>query len=303
MRKAFTLIELLVVIAIIAILIGLLVPAVQKVREAANRAQCQNNLKQIALAFHGYHDARKKLPPGMAPGNTSAFQYCCWGTWMVPLLPYIEQQALFQIFQNYGGTNSTGPQYGTGVNLQVTSQRLAVLTCPSDTPNAPLPPITAHNYGVNYGNTTIYQNATAALGGATVVFGDAPFAPTVGYPLLHISDGTSNTLLLAELVQGQRSDLRGFTWWGPASGFTTLAGPNSSTPDRPLQNCDPAAPNPPCATATVGDPVNQFARSRHTGGVNVALADGSVRFVSDTVDLATWRALGTARGNDIVGDY
>src|SRR4051812_39498972 len=92
-RQAFTLIELLVVIAIIAILIGLLVPAVQKVREAAARAQCQNNLKQLATGMHNFHDAHKRLPPGMSPGTVNFGDlYCCWGTWMVPILPYIEEE-------------------------------------------------------------------------------------------------------------------------------------------------------------------------------------------------------------------
>src|SRR5271156_6561058 len=101
-RGAYTLIELLVVIAIIAILIGLLVPAVQKVREAAARLQCQNNLHQLATAMHDFHDANKKLPPGMSPGTISGStdEYCCWGTWMVPILPYIEQGSAFHIYIN-----------------------------------------------------------------------------------------------------------------------------------------------------------------------------------------------------------
>jgi prepilin-type N-terminal cleavage/methylation domain-containing protein/prepilin-type processing-associated H-X9-DG protein len=304
-RGAFTLIELLVVIAIIAILIGLLVPAVQKVREAAARTQCQNNLKQLALGMHAYHDTFKKLPPGMSPGTVNfGDQYCCWGTWMVPILPYIEQAPLFKLYQNYGGTDP-GPRYGSTKNLPVTRTRLAIMTCPSDIPNAPRSSITSHNYGVNYGNTTLYQAATTTYGGVTYKFRGAPFGINVGYPLLHMTDGTSNTILMTEVIQGQGSDLRGFAWWGPASGIVTMAGPNTSAPDvMEAGYCVASNPaNPPC-TGNVGpDGEIMFARSRHTGGVNIALADGSGRFVSNSINLATWQALGSAQGGEPIGDY
>jgi len=303
--KGFTLIELLVVIAIIAILIGLLLPAVQKVREAASRLKCQNNVKQLSIGFHAFHDSKQALPAGMSPGTVNYGDlYCCWGTWQIAIMPFIEQEAAFKIYQNYGGDDSTGPRYGTGVNVQVTQRRYAVLTCPTeDSPNAPIGSMTSHNYAINYGNTTIYQVPTVTVGGVTITFGEAPFNPNVGSPLSHISDGTSNTLLISEVIQGQRADLRGFGWWGPASGITTFAGPNSSTPDVPPQNCDPAAPNPPCTTATASNGSNQFARSRHSGGVNAGMVDGSIRFVTNNIAIATWRALGTARGGEVPDAY
>src|SRR4051794_20693583 len=100
-RRAFTLIELLVVIAIIAVLIGLLVPAVQQVRESADKTQCAHNLAQLGIAMHNYHDSYKKLPPGVGPYG------CCWGTWMMYILPYIEQKNMYQDYTNLGGNDVT----------------------------------------------------------------------------------------------------------------------------------------------------------------------------------------------------
>ena len=277
--RGFTLIELLVVIAIIAVLIGLLLPAVQKVREAANRAQCQNNLKQIALANMNYESAFATFLPGVGKNG------CCWGVWTIPILPFMEEDNLFKIYVGFGGLDP-GPRYTTPPNDQVTTQRLKSWTCPSDMPQSYMT-FTKHNYVLNAGNTTFFQvNLPLVSGGSQpcatgttgcTTFGGAPFGwyansdlnwdspypytdpPTdatkgkMGKPVKigDITDGTSNTLMASETVQGKGDgDLRGFTWWGGAAGFVTYLPPNSSLPDVITGGaCDPTQ-NPPCTTTS-----------------------------------------------------
>jgi prepilin-type N-terminal cleavage/methylation domain-containing protein/prepilin-type processing-associated H-X9-DG protein len=322
-RSGFTLIELLVVIAIIAILIGLLVPAVQKVREAAARTQCLNNLKQIGLGMHAYHDAYKKLPPQTANNRNS----CCFGTWQMAILPYVEQNNLWRLYVNWGGA-AAAPTYEQGANLLVVSQQLAVFTCPSDTPNAAKSvtfngttyPITQHNYLVNVGNIDYAQGGDGPLPDqpAGLTFRGAPFSRKAQFRLQDITDGTSNTLMAAEVNQGQGQDFRGLTWWAEGSGFTVYRTPNSPGFDyiangKGASGCVPTSQNSmnaDCQSLKTNNPgwtanFNVFtARSRHTGGVNVVLCDGSCRFVSDSIAWGTWQALGTSRGGEvIVGDY
>jgi prepilin-type processing-associated H-X9-DG protein len=329
------LIELLVVIAIIAILIGLLLPAVQKVREAAARSKCQNNLKQIGTAMHNYHDAMGVLPPGVGAYG------CCWGTWPMAILPYIEQNAMWQNYANFNGSDKTGIRYASAPNTtNVTSQQLKVLTCPSDSMAPLFSGMTHHNYGVNYGNTNMYGTTVSG-----VAFGGAPFR---GYPagwlsdatmqatygwaqpdsdknvqfqqygpagqpqgIVHqMTDGSSNTLMVGELVQGQGTsasdDLRGFIWWGSASGFTAFNLPNSNAPDVMTGGaCNVSATwNIPCSTInSPALPKMSSARSRHQpGGVNVVFCDGHVAWISNNINLATWRAMSTSQGGEIIGD-
>ena len=298
-RRGFTLVELLVVIAIIGVLVALLLPAVQSAREAARRTQCQNNLKQLGLAFHNFHDTRGALPPGTGSDP------CCWGTWQVLVMPYLEQKTLEELYVNWGGDDTTGPRYSAAPNTQrVTNVRLKFLTCPSDRPNKPISNMTNHNYAVNYGNTGYGQQAT--LNG--VVFGQAPFARAktpetrfVGKRLAELSDGTSNTMLAAEVRQGQGADLRGFTWWGDACDFTTYLPPNSSQPDviYTPSYCQNTKQNPPCTgTPTATNPSMFASRSLHPNGVQSVLGDGSVRFIINTIDINTWRAISTSQGSE-----
>jgi prepilin-type N-terminal cleavage/methylation domain-containing protein/prepilin-type processing-associated H-X9-DG protein len=323
-RSGFTLIELLVVIAIIAILIGLLLPAVQKVREAAARSKCQNNLAQIAKGIHNYESAHGTFLPGVSRTG------CCWGTWQVPILPYIEQPALFNLYTNFGGNDLTGVRYNAGTNAQVsTFDRIKTFQCPSDY-SMKVGSIVNNNYVLNAGNTSFYQlpmqgvafggapfgwyedPATAAAGGdaspVNYSTGD-PNTAKGGRPrsIAEITDGTSNTLMASEVRQGVQtggSDYRGFTWWGGAAGFTAWAVPNSNAPDvltgAGCQNGTNG--NAPCTTTSTPTLSRmQLARSRHTNGVMVALCDGSVRLVSNSVTLVTWRALSTSQGGEVVG--
>ena len=330
-RKAFTLVELLVVIAIIGILVALLLPAVQAAREAARRMQCQNNLKQLGIAVANYEDTYKAFPPG-------AWQ-CCYGTWLLALLPYVEQNSLFQNYVRPAGMEGNANASGTGVadgggdirygsrqNRPVTCTQLAVYTCPSDSITARsniYNGVTFHNYVANFGNTT---EVRSTFGG--IAFAGAPFiyfhkgidtgsfswvAPMpssergrtkVRYS--DIVDGLSNTLAFSETLQGRDGQLSGFAWWNGGCHFETFFPPNTATPDV-MQNasyCRPANPmNPPCVGHTASNPVRVSARSRHPGGVHVTMCDGSCRFVSNHIDLSIWRALGSAAGRESAASF
>jgi prepilin-type N-terminal cleavage/methylation domain-containing protein/prepilin-type processing-associated H-X9-DG protein len=350
-RRAFTLIELLVVIAIIAILIGLLLPAVQKVREAAARMSCTNNLHQISLANMNYESAYRTFVPGIGKNG------CCWGTWMVPILPYVEQDSLYRIYKNFGGLdaspsgpNADYPRYGTNSdptapttpngNRFVSSQRLKTFTCPSDTPTN-WGTLTKHNYALNAGNTNLYQvavpmgctNPTIDGSSGCRMFGGAPFGwyensnlvndSTFPYNIVEsnpnngrmgnprgigdITDGTSNTICVTEVIQGKgTNDLRGFAWWGGAAGITTDMAPNSPLRDVHTGGICPGVdfPNlPRCTTVSTAERARMgAARSYHTGGVNAAMCDGSVRFIRNSINILTWRALSTSQGGEVISN-
>ncbi len=317
----FTLIELLVAIALIGVLVALLLPAVQSAREAARRARCANNLKQVALAMHQYHDSHGTMPPGK--------KGCCWGTWLIFVLPQVEQQALFNSY-NFAGNNTPGLPAGFDLDLRyfgsanrtVTANRLEVYLCPSDRTAAPITTTvggltlscTSQNYAGNFGNTLQVQDDLPGNPFRGAPFGDVgspladqsrPARPSVN--LRDLTDGTSTTLLLSEVVVGQGADLRGFSWWGDAAGFETFLGPNSHSPDflADPDFCANRPPNPPCTSSGPALSDTYAARSRHPGGVNVAMADGAVRFTRDGIAPPIWRALSTTKGGEVIdaGSY
>ena len=319
-ESGFTLVELLVVIAIIGVLVALLLPAVQAAREAARRSQCVNNLKQLGIAMQNYHDTNRELPKG----NVS----CCWGTWQMSILPFIEQQQLRSMYQfipkSY--TLAHPPEYGydsvsTAVtpqvnNLAVVKTRISTLTCPSDEPQTDSRDITFHNYVVNYGTTNHDgKDHLAPSSPAYVKYLPGPFIgndeannphPDIEKTFKQISDGLSNTILASETVQGQNGDYRGMTWWGWSAGFETRFGPNTSSPDtlQRMDYCKSEEPNPPCISIyTVSNRFWAAARSRHPGGVHVAMCDASVHFKTDEVDLLTWRSASTMENDDLVQNF
>ena len=304
-RSAFTLIELLVVIAIIAILIALLVPAVQKVREAAARTHCQNNLKQWSLAIHNYHDTYKRFPIG---SRSSPRQ-----TWVMHVWPFIEQSVLSQRIPNLATQQFYLPPatINNGTLDGLTGAGVSLYYCPSDIGVD----LTNHrfycrrrgNYVVNWGTSRYGQNPPPIAG--------APFAHINGnrttplpVAIKNITDGTSNTLMMSETLMAKSSQDN--DWRGDIQNddghfrFQSILTPNSSSPDI-IQNGWFQFTGDPAMPAVAGGRSVQVAgaRSRHSQGVNVALCDGSVRFVSNSVTLANWQALSTMNGNEIVGDF
>jgi prepilin-type N-terminal cleavage/methylation domain-containing protein/prepilin-type processing-associated H-X9-DG protein len=309
-RRGFTLIELLVVIAIIAILIGLLLPAVQKVREAAARMKCSNNLKQVGLALHNYHDVNQKFPPGQFNPYTAEINPWNRSCWVQPTLPFLEQANLYA---NYEAAKTS--TYGS---LLATKKETLVppLVCPSDPASPKTDTIDGNvtivgttekqglhtNVVVCSGNTswtspalanTTYLNATNLNG---------LFYIQSKTRITDATDGSSNTLMLSEIVivrDTSVNDLRGRynnSWYGN-SWFSTLNPPNSSVSDQVGYQGVSLTPWAPSTTNSSGS--NMSARSYHSGGVNAAMADGSIRFIRNSINATAYNAMGTAAKGEV----
>jgi prepilin-type N-terminal cleavage/methylation domain-containing protein/prepilin-type processing-associated H-X9-DG protein len=345
--RGFTLIELLVVIAIIAVLISLLLPAVQAAREAARRAQCINNMKQFGLAMHNYHESSNSFPSGdirkvgysLIPGSTCGndiFSDCQNTPWFCLMLPFIEQGNLANSF-NY----QLGPEgpwnplpMGFFANSTVAATKIAIFQCPSDRQNTfsinpqyapPLagPVFTKGNYAASWGNTFWAQDGQPVpnWGGPPMIDPATGLPPTFrksafGFYTIgmnSLTDGSSNTVFLAEVLQGDTYDIRGLMWStipGGCSYFSRMP-PNNprdyyqtgifgdflnnlyfcvSEPGQDL----PCTPNAGDQSAYAG------ARSRHPGGINVLLGDGSVRFLKNSINMPVWLGLNTINGGEII---
>ena len=309
--RGFTLIELLVVIAIIAVLIALLLPAVQQAREAARRTQCKNNLKQLGLAIHNYHDTHSCLPIADVSGAVNPVSA------HARLLPYIDQTNLYNLID-------FNVPYDHVNNVTARSKEVPAFRCPSDPTPLPASIGGRNNYYWNAGSG-IVMYASGATGQPPtngIIFHNKPFR------FADITDGLSNTGAMAEKLTGDGSN-------GVASPKTDTFQPGTypATPDEALQQCN--ATNVLDLTkqgySNVGGPwlqqyhsTNQYnhvlqpngrscmfppgriattANSQHTGGVHLLLCDGSVKFISENIALETWRSIGSINGGEVLGEF
>jgi prepilin-type N-terminal cleavage/methylation domain-containing protein/prepilin-type processing-associated H-X9-DG protein len=302
--RGFTLIELLVVIAIIAVLIALLLPAVQAAREAARRAQCTNNLKQFGLALHNYHQVNDRFPFGSSGRDPKTGLYPSTQLWRLPflvsVLPYIEQGTLYSAY-------NSNLRYNNAENNTVKAMYIGVYNCPTDSPS----PVGAEwkgNYGVNWGQNTFFDQG---LGAGQIV---APFFLLYGARIADITDGTTNTLAMMELIQSTwqpstalPGDRRARIWNDDTGTYqvSTRLAPNSAAPDISQCQTDRAKPNVPCNYIGNTEPTDTLvyslaSRSYHPGGVNALLCDGSVRFVKNSINLASWQALSSKGLSEVI---
>jgi prepilin-type N-terminal cleavage/methylation domain-containing protein len=331
-RQAFTLVELLVVIAIIGVLVSLLLPAVQAAREAARRSQCSNNLKQFGLAQHNYSDAYRSFSPGgfhFAGGVGSAANSTSWGpSWIVMSLPYIEQTNLYNLYDFKVHRSRETP------NANVVGQRIPVVVCPSDGGNKE--PCNTNGTATGASSATIFERGNyAANCGAGNAFSRSNFTqiPEERGPFnlggsetgrwyagkfADVEDGTSNTILLAEIVAGDRpGDIRG-AWAYPPGVYISGGTPHYASPrvqippngnalddnlrDRPSR-CSASNGDRYLRCLAEGSRAYQTARSKHPGIVQVCMADGSVRPIVNTINLTTWLRLLAQADRQVVGDF
>lgn len=287
-RYAFTLIELLVVIAIIAVLIGLLLPAVQQAREAARRTQCKNNLKQLALALHSYEATYGVFPPGAlgSTGGTAASEKLT--TWPTYLLPLLEQAALYNQYNFNLRFDDPG-------NASVVIRKLPMFLCPSQND-----PLVLNQYGPCH---------YAGNAGQIPTTSDGLLFPLSAIRLRDITDGTSNTFAAGEIAYEIGGWARGAINAGGGGGGGGGGGSGQGFARAVMRwhvaaaTCAKPGINPPVTTCMNStERLFQFS-SAHPGGSHFALADGSTRFVTDNINVTLFRGLTTRAGGEIIGDY
>jgi prepilin-type N-terminal cleavage/methylation domain-containing protein len=309
-RRGFTLIELLVVIAIIAVLIGLLVPAVQKVRDAAARIQCANNLKQLGLALHNYHDNFQAFPTSVRPAGVTPLPRV---SWTIPTLPYIEQD---NVQRRYDPASN----WDSSTNLPLTSQPIKIFQCPA-APNAARLDGDPQTNTWNTVAVTDYAAATGVAAYATTVNTSGAVQPGImqkntSVRIADVTDGLSNTLLVVESAgrpqiyrrgaaygSAPAQKVNGGGWARPASDLTfqTSTPDGSSYPGRCAVNCTNGFDYPTYNTAPFGTEGTSEPYSFHSGVVNALLGDGSVRTISAGISVTTFAALVTRNGGEVIG--
>ncbi len=327
--RAFTLIELLVVIAIIAILIALLLPAVQQAREAARRSQCKNNLKQVALALHNYHSTSNTFPQGQSrygPGRGAS--WCCGGNWRVMVLPYMDQAPVYGKIDwdgaySFGGSTNYA-RYAGGAEV-FAGLTMSTFICPSSTLepnddsviNNPQKGQGHHYVGISGAlGVGSFGNVNCDYGG--VVRGNGIMGINRNSRMAHITDGSSNTIIVAE--QSARVNLGGRernltnNYYGGWSGYAGRQA--TDRVGRPHWGAGTTCirykinhgngRNKPVGGIPGADNTwdfNTIVNSYHTGGIHVGIADGSVRFLSENINFTTFNRLGSMNDGDVVGEF
>ncbi len=327
-RPGFTLVELLVVIAIIGILVALLLPAIQAAREAARRSQCTNNIKNLAIACHNYHDTYGMFPLSYATWSNRDPMNGRSTSWMVQVLPFIERQSLFdQIDFDYGVRNdprnsTQGAGTGGPSNEWVAWQVVDTFVCPTDTHDGKMDlsranyrnPRADRMWGVNnykgcagsnwqWGSFQVRSGSLAStpygtqgngLDRANGIFMRGNTDPSPGiHKMAAVIDGTNNTFMIGEAVPAWCTH----TWWWHVNGTTATA----AVPLNAAAICRNTGNRDQDLFACRGDwPNNYSFMSRHPGGANFALADASTRFVTDSIDLTMYRALGSMMDGEAV---
>jgi len=362
--RGFTLIELLVVIAIIAVLISLLLPAVQSAREAARRAQCINNLKQIGLALHNYHDQNNKFPPGALVPNTGNLMTTIWGpnstylSWRALILPQMEQGNAYNAINTMEATfiipswtGQTTPDPGAMYTAWVTVS--SVWLCPSDGLNGggllpsgsatnangqdsagdpPINPATGQpatvtpvaNYSGSFGDNYASNNVPGVIPWETAGPPRIGFPPSWGggqtsspgvsadfrgmfdiyckygpFGIANVTDGTSNTIVTGEVLPSDRAEINFYHGNGATAGLTVPINFPSNTFPALDPACNGQYDNAVPLGCRFGSAGKGF-KSRHPGGANFGMADGSVRFLRQSMSLVVQCALGSRNGGEVI---